>query len=383
MSGQTNEKEKHLAELMARILKEPLKPLEKSVAGLGGELSDIKEEAEQTSSTLSLCLTEAENAAKQSKEAVHSLGRLRDEQSAWVPTLKDCIAEHARSGVQAIEAQLGAHADRNASALATVTGDVISALTSISQEQHSTAQAIGALPMHLSRELDATNAALKDCIAEHAQSGVQAIEAQLGAHADRNALALATVADNVLSALTSISQDQRSAAQAIGALPMHLSRELGETNASLASMGQVLQEQILQGQAVFDKALVQSGTQLASAQAMIASGLKDTTREVSQLVVHQQRIAQATHQAVLNEIKDSAGQAQSQIAESLHVGKLLCESLNNSHIELMAALSQHTEVLNTRLDQSQTKVRHLTITTGCLFVSMLAYIAYDLLSKLS
>ncbi|MFV1943847.1 hypothetical protein VPH49_23905 [Pseudomonas luteola] len=310
MSGQTNEKEKHLAELMARILKEPLKPLEKSVAGLGGELSDIKEEAEQTSSTLSLCLTEAENAAKQSKEAVHSLGRLRDEQSAWVPTLKDCIAEHARSGVQAIEAQLGAHADRNASALATVTGDV-------------------------------------------------------------------------LSALTSISQDQRSAAQAIGALPMHLSRELGETNASLASMGQVLQEQILQGQAVFDKALVQSGTQLASAQAMIASGLKDTTREVSQLVVHQQRIAQATHQAVLNEIKDSAGQAQSQIAESLHVGKLLCESLNNSHIELMAALSQHTEVLNTRLDQSQTKVRHLTITTGCLFVSMLAYIAYDLLSKLS
>lgn len=49
MSDQTQEKEKSLAELMVRILKEPLKPLGESVQGLEAELSDIKAELEQVS----------------------------------------------------------------------------------------------------------------------------------------------------------------------------------------------------------------------------------------------------------------------------------------------------------------------------------------------
>lgn len=303
MNDQAKEKEKSLTELMVRLLKEPLKPLDKSMADLNGDLLEIKGEIEEANGMLSLCMDNVEVAAKQSKQAVQSLGSLREEQSVWLPTLQACIAGHIQVGTQTMETQLGAHSDRSDSALT-------------------------------------------------------------------------AVAEEVLSALAGISQEQRSAIQALDALPEHLSRELGVTNTSMASMSQMVLEQIRHGQAKLDNAF-------ALVEAQWASGLKDTTDQIGQLVVRQQNSAQAMHQAMLKEMKEATGQVQSTVAESLHVGHALCESLNNSHADLMAALNQNTELLNSRLDQSLTKIRYLTITTGVFFVSMLAYVGYDLLGKLN
>lgn len=303
MNDLAKEKEKSLTELMVRILKEPLKPLDKSMADLNGDLLEIKEVIEEANGMLSLCMDNAEIAAKQSKQAVLSLRSLREEQPVWLPSLQANIAEYVRVGVQTVEDQLGAHADRSQSALKAVTEDMRSALADISQGQISTAQAIGALQEHLNHEL-------------------------------------------------------------------------GMTNEHMAFMSQVLQEQIRHGQAKLDNAF-------ALVEAQWASGFKDTTDQIGQLVACQQHAAQTMHQAMLEEMKSAAEQTQSTVAESLLAVNASCESLNNNHADLMTALNENAELLNSRLDQSLTKIRYLTITTGVFFVSMLAYVGYDLLSKLN
>jgi len=420
MSFQPTEKEKSLAELMARVLKEPLKPLDKSMADLNGELSDIKQLADDSAGTLSLCLENAEGAFKQSKEAVKLSRSLHDEH---LPALKSSIAQHAQEGVEAVQAQLSAYTDRSASALEAVAKDVLSALDGVNQEQRSTAQTIEALPAHLSQvngelsdikqladdsagtlSLCLENAegafkqskeavklsrslhdehlpALKSSIAQHAQEGVEAVQAQLSAYTDRSASALEAVAKDVLSALDGVSQEQRSTAQTIEALPAHISQELGITNASLEDLDQTLQDQIRQSQALVDTAIAQA--QLEATSSAIALGLKSTTGRISQLVMHQQRTAQAAHQAMFSEMRDAAAQAQAATAESVQTAQALNESLSARHDELIAAFANHTEALNARLDRSQAKVRNLTITTGVLLVLMAVYVAYGLLGHLS
>ena len=307
MSFQPTEKEKSLAELMARVLKEPLKPLDKSMADLNGELSDIKQLADDSAGTLSLCLENAEGAFKQSKEAVKLSRSLHDE--------------------------------------------------------------------HLP--------ALKSSIAQHAQDGVEAVQAQLSAYTDRSASALEAVAKDVLSALDGVNQEQRSTAQTIEALPAHIRQELGITNASLEDLDQTLQDQIRQSQALVDTAIAQAQAQLEATSSAIALGLKSTTGRISQLVMHQQRTAQAAHQAMFSEMRDAAAQAQAATAESVQTAQALNESLSARHDELIAAFANHTEALNARLDRSQAKVRNLTITTGVLLVLMAVYVAYGLLGHLS
>lgn len=44
---------------------------------------------------------------------------------------------------------------------------------------------------------------------------------------------------------------------------------------------------------------------------------------------------------------------------------------------VIGALNQHAEVLNDRLEQSQAKLRQLTITTGVMLVSMRVYVGYS------
>ena len=422
MIFQPTEKEKSLAELMARVLKEPLKPLDKSMADLNGELSDIKQLADDSAGTLSLCLENAEGAFKQSKEAVKLSRSLHDEH---LPALKSSIARHAQDGAEAVEAKLSAYADRGASALNAVAKDVLSALNGVNQEQRSTAQTIEALPAHLSQVNDALlnikqladdsastlslcleNAegafkqskeavklsrslhdehlpVIKSSIAQHAQDGAEAVEAQLSAYADRSASALEAVAKDVLSALDGVNQEQRSTAQMIEALPAYISQELGITNASLGDLGQSLQNQIRQSQAFVDTAIAQAQAQLEATSSAVALGLKSTTGRISQLVMYQQRTAQAAHQAMFSEMRDAAAQAQTATAESVQTAQALNELLSARHDELIAAFANHTEALNARLDQSQGKVRNLMITTGVLLVLMVVYVAHDLLGHLS
>ena len=146
MSDQIQEKEKSLAELMVRILKEPLKPLGESVKGMESDLSDIKTEIELVGVPLADCLAQSTFAAKRSKDAVELLGTLRDEQAAWSPQLQAQLAEHAQAGAHSLDASLR----ENLSALAQSEHRVLEALAVVSKGQQSATDLIAALPLQLS-----------------------------------------------------------------------------------------------------------------------------------------------------------------------------------------------------------------------------------------
>lgn len=279
MSDQTREKEKSLAELMVRILKEPLKPLDESLKGLEGELSDIKAGLDMVSGTVTDGLKKSDDAAKRrSKEALESLYTLRDEQAEWMPTLQASLAEHAK-----------------------------------------------ALDARLSESLTA----------------------------------LALSERRVLDAVASVGEAQRSVAHTIETLPAQLS----------------------DNRTALDNALVQWGAEVATLNAAMASGLKAAVAEIGQRLELQHKATQAVHQALLNGMKGAAEHTQAVMAENLQAGQALCDSLASGQAGVIGALNQHAEALNARLDQSQAKLRQLTITAGVFFVSMLAYVAYELLSR--
>lgn len=283
MNDQTREKEKSLAELMVRILKEPLKPLGESLQGLEGELSDIKAELELVSGTVADGLKKSDDAAKRrSKEALEALHTLRDEQAEWMPTLQVRLAEHAQAGAQALDARLS------------------ESLTALAQSER-----------------------------------------------------------RVLDAVASVSEAQRSVAHTIEALPAQFS----------------------DNRTALDNALVQWGAEVATVNAAVASGLKAAVAEIGQRLEFQHKAAQVVHQALLNGMKGAAEHTQAVMAENLQAGQALRDSLASGQAEVIGALNQHAEALNARLDQSQAKLRQLMITTGVFFVSMLAYVAYELLSR--
>ena len=86
---------------------------------------------------------------------------------------------------------------------------------------------------------------------------------------------------------------------------------------------------------------------------------------------------------MFSEMRDAATQAQAATEENVQTGQALNESLSARHDELVAAFANHTEALNARLDQSQAKLRQLTITLAVFFGSMMAYVGYELLSRFS
>lgn len=136
-----SEKEKSLTELMGRLLKEPMKPLEQAILKINDDINHFDKNIGEISTTILLCQEAAEEAEKQGKEALKLLKRHTDEQSAWLPTLKTYITEQTQAETQTLQTQLNAHADQAAKILSVTT----SSLTHIRQEQDNTAQSIKAL----------------------------------------------------------------------------------------------------------------------------------------------------------------------------------------------------------------------------------------------
>jgi len=284
VSDQIQEKEKSLAELMVRILKEPLKPLGESVKGLEGDLTDIKAEIELVGVPLADCLAQSTLAAKRSKDAVELLGTLRDEQAAWSPQLQAQLAKHAQAGTHSLDASLR------------------ESLTALAQSEH-----------------------------------------------------------RVLKALADVGEAQRSATDLIAALPMQLS----------------------ESRTMLDNALVQWALGLNAINSTMASGLKAAVAEISQRLEHQHKATLAVHQVLFNSMKDASLQSQAQSDQKLQASKVLVDTLSDGQARIIGALNQHTGALTARLDQSQAKLRQLTITLAVFFGSMMAYVGYELLSRFS
>ena len=100
-------------------------------------------------------------------------------------------------------------------------------------------------------------------------------------------------------------------------------------------------------------------------------------------VEHQHKATLAVHQVLFNSMKDASLQSQAQSDQKLQASKVLVETLSDGQARIIGALNQHTGALTARLDQSQAKLRQLTITLAVFFGSMMAYVGYELLSRFS
>jgi len=248
VSDQTQEKENSLAELMVRILKEPLKPLDESVKGLKGELADIKEEIEHTKNSV-------------------------------VSGVVDVLNKHERNAKNRDEETL----------------EVLR--TSLSEQ----ALALAAMP--------------------------------------------GLVSDALAGTVTSLHE------------------QLNKQQASLAAI------------------LAQWQTHASAAHTEQAASINTAVAGISQRLEQQQKSAQAAQLALLGALKSAAEHSQSAMAKTQQDGQTLREAFATAQAEVLGALHQQAEVFSTRLDQSQAKVRQLTVIIGVFFGSMIAYVVYDLLGR--
>ena len=80
-------------------------------------------------------------------------------------------------------------------------------------------------------------------------------------------------------------------------------------------------------------------------------------------------------------MKVATEHSQTLMTENLQAEHALRESLINGQTEIIGALKNHVEALNSQFDQNQAKLKQLTITTGVLFTSVLFYVGYELLHR--
>lgn len=111
MSDQTQEKENSLAELMVRILKEPLKPLDESVKGLKDELADIKDEIEHTKNSVISGVVEVlnkheRNAKNRDEETLEALRTSFSEQAQALAAMPVQVNDALAGSVTRLHAQL-------------------------------------------------------------------------------------------------------------------------------------------------------------------------------------------------------------------------------------------------------------------------------------
>lgn len=372
MNKQAQEKEKSLTELMLRIFKEPLKPLGESVHGLGLDLSEIKAELELVSGSFAEGLKKSDTAARQrSKDTQDALSAIRDEQGEGVATLQSCIAEHAQVGTQALEVQL----NESRMALAQSERHLLDAIARVSEDQRGASQNLGALVSQLddlSGELKKNNDAARlrsietlntlqrlydeqagqfGSLTEHAQ----AQDVRLG----EMILALAQSERHVLDAVARVDQNQRNATHSFT----------------------VLCNQLSNNRTALDNALLQLGTDIANARDGIASDLKAAVADNDRRLEQQYKASRAVHHALLKAMKGATETMQALMAENLRARSTLRESMVGDRAGIIDALNQHAEALNARLDQSQAKLRHLTITMGLFVTATLAYLGYELLGR--
>lgn len=140
-------KERTLAELMIKILKEPLKPLEVSIKAMSGDLADTRDSITEINDTLGASAGDAEKATK---SLLQALRKMREED---VPSLLSKLQKHitnqSASDARAVEALLERSTAVHTSSLSSTEAVLLEALAGATRRQGDLAQSIEALRPHI------------------------------------------------------------------------------------------------------------------------------------------------------------------------------------------------------------------------------------------
>lgn len=245
MSDQTREKEKSLAELMVRILKEPLKPLGASVKGLEGGLADLKEEIELVNGSVGECQSHSQAAARRSKDVLEVLEKLQHDQAERLSALLATVERQAQAGRETLDARW----EEGLAALGRSEGRVLDALVGLGAVQERIERSLALLPEQLVEQRAALDRALAQC-----QSTVTAANAAITAGFGTAVVEIEQRLERQYKSALALSQKQHQA------LAKELEGGTQQTHSALAGQlqaGQVLADAFATGHAGIISALQQ------------------------------------------------------------------------------------------------------------------------------
>lgn len=315
-------KEKTLAELMVKILKEPLNPLEASIKALSGDLADTRDSITEINDTLG---ASADDAEKATKSLLQALRKIREED---VPSLltkfQKHITDQSASDARAVEALLEHSTAVHTSSVSSTEAVLLDALAGATRRQGELAQSIEALRPHI--ESSAAEVS-RQLLSSHSSSVTDFKTAVIGVG-------------------VRIAEQQQASQETLLAGLQTLGRE--DQAAKVEVVEKVLKEIVL------NRELSKRINSVLAAQ--VSTLGTDVAGLLTQLSTQFEAVA-AENQRVVQQFSAAAKGEQS---------------------ALVALLTEQNAGLAAQLSSSQRHVKRLTVITGVFFGSMLLYAGYDI-----
>lgn len=315
-------KEKTLAELMVKILKEPLNPLEASIKALSGDLADTRDSITEINDTLG---ASADDAEKATKSLLQALRKIREED---VPSLltkfQKHITDQSASDARAVEALLEHSTAVHTSSVSSTEAVLLDALAGATRRQGELAHSIEALRPHI--ESSAAEVS-RQLLSSHSSSVTDFKTAVIGVG-------------------VRIAEQQQASQETLLAGLQTLGRE--DQAAKVEVVEKVLKEIVL------NRELSKRINSVLAAQ--VSTLGTDVAGLLTQLSTQFEAVA-AENQRVVQQFSAAAKGEQS---------------------ALVALLTEQNAGLAAQLSSSQRHVKRLTVITGVFFGSMLLYAGYDI-----
>lgn len=319
VTSEIKNKEKTLAELMVKILKEPLDPLKGAVIKLHEEVLDTKDKVD--------VINDAINAVGENNEKIinplkKSLRELQDDDiPGAVSKLREFITTQVEEKKQNISAALSQQSAHYDSQLKVATGEVFEKLSDVFGQQNESVQA---------------------AIQQYQQMGIDSAEALLQQLLTANRFLEETCAANASEQQSTRERDQRLAER-------------------LESVMQA-QQQIKQSISELDQQLKGVNQGVQTARTMLAKRQESDQREV------------------LSSLETLSTDVQAALVQHLTPPTQAIESLQTSQQALTEAVSCHLEA---QIAASQGRFRYAVIIFALFATSTLAYIGYDIWKNLT
>lgn len=318
-------KEKTLAELMVKILKEPLKPLEASIKALNADLVNTLGSITEINDTLG---ASADDAEKATKSLLQALRKIREED---VPSLLTKLQKHitdlSASDARAVEALLEQSTAIHTSSVSSTEAVLLEALAGATRQQGELARSIEALRPHI-------------------ESSAADVSRQLSSS---HSSSVTDVKAAVVGVGVRIAEQQQASQETLLAGLEALGREDQAAKVEQAEVVEkVLKEIVLNRE--FSKRINSAlAAQVSTLGTDVAGVLTQLSTRVEAVAVENQRIVQQLSAAVTGE-----------------------------QTALVALLTEQNAGLAAQLSSSQRHVKRLTVITGMFFGSMLLYVGYDI-----
>ncbi|HFL4836362.1 TPA: hypothetical protein ACG34R_004868 [Escherichia coli] len=220
VTSEIKNKEKSLAELMVKILKEPLNPLESSLKKLNTEVLDTKDKVEEINDAINAVGANTEEIINPLKKSLRELQD--DDVPGAISKLRDFISTQVEEKKQNISAALSQQSAHYDSQLKAATGEVFEKLSDVLGQQNESVQA---------------------AIQQYQQTGIDSAEALLQQLLNANRFLEETCAANASEQQSTRERDQRLAErlESIMQAQQQIKQSISELDQQLKGVSQGVQ----------------------------------------------------------------------------------------------------------------------------------------------